>query len=114
MSSRSSTVPSLQIGSPISRSRHATPSERRCRGLEAAPSGAARGYRSSIRATTLNYVRSLIERRREFADAPYETLPSSPGVWAYARGGAVCVVNLSDRPATHEGHALRPWEAVVL
>jgi alpha-glucosidase len=64
--------------------------------------------------STLNYVRSLIERRREFADASYETLPSPPGVWAYARGDAVCVVNLTDRLASYEGHPLGPWEAVVL
>ena len=57
--------------------------------------------------STLNYVRSLIERRREFADAPYETLPSPPGVWAYARGDAVCVVNLSDRLASPRGSPAR-------
>ena len=63
--------------------------------------------------STLAFVRSLIRQRRELADAPYTTLPSERGVWAYARGAATCVVNMSDREARHEGRRLGPWETAV-
>jgi alpha-glucosidase len=59
--------------------------------------------------STLNFVRDLIVRRRAFADAPYRTLPSSDGVWAYARGATTCVVNMSDEVARHDGELLPPW-----
>jgi alpha-glucosidase len=64
--------------------------------------------------STLNYVRELISRRRAFADAPYETLASAPGVWAYRRGDVTCVLNMTAAPARHDGRALRPWEGVIL
>ncbi len=64
--------------------------------------------------STLAFVRSLIGRRRTLADAPYATLPSGPGVWAYTRGEATCVVNLTDRPARHAGLRLGPWETRIL
>lgn len=64
-------------------------------------------------ASTLVFVRGLIARRRELGEAPYVTLPSAPGVWAYSRGDARCVVNLTGRPASHEGHALEPWETLI-
>ena len=65
-------------------------------------------------ASTLSFVRSLIELRRALGDAPYATLRSEPGVWAYARGGATCVVNLTDAEARHDGRRLAPWETLVL
>jgi alpha-glucosidase len=65
-------------------------------------------------ASTLEFVRSLIGWRRATGDAPYATLPSPRGVWAYARGDAVCVVNLSGRAATYEGRRLGPWESAIL
>ena len=64
-------------------------------------------------ASTIGFVRSLITWRRETGDAPYTTLPSEPGVWAYSRGDATCVVNLGDRPATHAGRALAAWETLI-
>jgi len=63
--------------------------------------------------STLAFVRALIRQRRALADAPYATLPSERGVWAYARGPATCVVNLSDREVRHEGRRLAPWETAV-
>ena len=65
-------------------------------------------------ASTLNYVRKLIERRKAFADAPYETLPSATGVWAYRRGTATCVLNMTDDIVGHEGHTLQPWQGLIL
>jgi alpha-glucosidase len=64
--------------------------------------------------STLNYVRGLVERRRAFADAPYRTLPSAAGVWAYARGDATCVVNLTEDVVGYEGQVLEPWQGVIL
>jgi alpha-glucosidase len=64
--------------------------------------------------STLNYVRGLIERRKAFGDAPYRTLPSAEGVWAYARGDLTCVVNLTEDVVGHEGVVLEPWQAVIL
>ena len=65
-------------------------------------------------ASTLNYVRELIEQRRAFGDAPYRTLPSAAGVWAYTRGDATCVVNLSEDVVGYEGRVLEPWQGVIL
>src|SRR4029079_2587027 len=45
--------------------------------------------------STLHYVRDLIARRKEFATAPYHTLRSANGVWAYARGDTTCVLNMT-------------------
>jgi alpha-glucosidase len=64
--------------------------------------------------STLNYVRALVERRRAFADAPYRTLPSAAGVWAYARGDVTCVLNLTEDVVGHEGKVLEPWQGVIL
>ncbi len=64
--------------------------------------------------STLNYVRELIEQRRAFADAPYVSLPSAPGVWAYRRGDVQCLLNLTTRSPAHEGQALEPWQGVIL
>jgi len=63
--------------------------------------------------STLNHVRELIARRRAFADAPYRTLPSPSGVWAYARGDVTCAVNLSDKSVSYEGRRLEPWEGAI-
>ncbi len=64
--------------------------------------------------STLSYVRELVEQRKRFADAPYRTLPSADGVWAYARGEATCVVNLTEGVAEYEGRILEPWQGVIL
>ena len=64
--------------------------------------------------STLNYVRALVERRRAFADAPYRTLPSAAGVWAYARGDVICVLNLTEDVVGHEGQVLEPWQGLIL
>jgi alpha-glucosidase len=64
--------------------------------------------------STLNFVRRLIELRRSFADAPYQTLPSPSGVWAYARGDVTCAVNLGNRAATYEGRTLEPWDTELV
>ena len=61
-------------------------------------------------ASTLAYVRDLIARRKQFADAPYRTLRSANGVWAYARGERTCVLNMTPDTAVHEGRTLAPWE----
>ena len=64
--------------------------------------------------STLAYVRRLIERRRAFADAPYRGLSADAGSWAYARGDATCVVNLTNAPAQYEDVELAPWGARIL
>jgi alpha-glucosidase len=63
--------------------------------------------------STLHYVRDLIQRRRAFAGAPYETLPSEAPVWAYRRGETTCLLNLSDDPALHGDVELGPWEGRI-
>ena len=64
--------------------------------------------------STLNYVRGLVEQRKAFGNAPYRTLPSAAGVWAYSRGDATCIVNLTEDVAGHEGLVLEPWQGVIL
>jgi alpha-glucosidase len=64
--------------------------------------------------STLHFVRDLIARRKQFADYSYETLPSAKGVWAYRRGAHTCVLNLSAKNAKHDGHALEPWQGLIL
>jgi alpha-glucosidase len=64
--------------------------------------------------STLHFVRELVHRRRAFAGEPYETLPSTAPVWAYRRGETLCLLNLSDAPATHDGIELAPWEGRLL
>jgi alpha-glucosidase len=64
--------------------------------------------------STLWYVRDLIARRRAFAAAPYETLPSATGVWAYRRGAVTCVLNMTDDIVGHEGRTLQPWQGLIL
>jgi alpha-glucosidase len=64
--------------------------------------------------STLWYVRDLIARRRAFATAPYETLPSATGVWAYRRGSVTCVLNMTDDTVGHEGRTLQPWQGLIL
>jgi alpha-glucosidase len=64
--------------------------------------------------STLSFVRELIHRRRSFAGAPYQTLPSDGPVWAYRRGAVTCLLNLSAEPARHGEHCLAPWEGRVL
>ena len=49
-----------------------------------------------------------------FTDDSYETLPSESGVWAYRRGAHTCVVNLTSKPAKHDGLALAPWQGSIL
>jgi len=63
--------------------------------------------------STLHFTRRLIERRRAFARAPYETLPSSDGVWAYRRGTTTVAINMSDDEADYVGRTLGPWESAV-
>ena len=65
-------------------------------------------------ASTLNHVRELIRERPRFVAAPYETIPSREGVWAYRRGEVELAVNLSDDEGEHAGRRLAPWEGVVL
>jgi alpha-glucosidase len=64
--------------------------------------------------STLNYVREIVARRKEFANEPYRTLPSSPGVWAFARGETTIALNMSDEAAEHDGRRLEPWEGAIL
>jgi glycosidase len=64
--------------------------------------------------STLHYVRELVHRRRAFAGAPYETLPSRAPVWAYRRGAATCLLNLSNRRARHGEVELAPWEGRIV
>ena len=64
--------------------------------------------------STLHYVRDLIARRKEFADAPYRTLPSANGVWAYARSASRASLNMTPDTAVHEGRTLAPWETAIL
>jgi alpha-glucosidase len=61
----------------------------------------------------LNYTRELIRARRAFADDSYETLPSPPGVWAYARGRHTCALNLTGTRRSYEGEPLGPWEGRI-
>ncbi len=65
-------------------------------------------------ASTLNAVRTVIERRRSFAGTPYLPVQSSGTVWAYTRGDATCVVNLGETPARHDGSELAAWESRIL
>ena len=64
--------------------------------------------------STLNYVRALIEQRRQFHDAPYRTLPSEPGVWAYSRGETTFVVNMTGERRRHAGLRLAPWQCMLV
>jgi alpha-glucosidase len=64
--------------------------------------------------STLHYVRDLIARRRGFAAAPYRSLASAKGVWAYARGTTTCVLNMTGDVVGHEGHTLQPWQGLIL
>ena len=64
-------------------------------------------------ASTLAFVREMIVRRKQFAAAPYRTLRSAEGVWAYARGDTVCVVNMTPDTVTHEGRTLEPWQTAI-
>ena len=101
-----STAPFRPTASPTWPTRRAIRSGRRCRGRRRVASGASRGCRSPTRGGTSRISVPTREahsttcarssrRRRAFADAPYSTLPSAGGVWAYARGDATCVVNLT-------------------
>ena len=65
-------------------------------------------------ASTLHYVRDLIARRKTFTDSSYETLKSTRGVWAYRRGYATCILNLTEDTAGHDGHVLEPWQGVIV
>jgi alpha-glucosidase len=64
--------------------------------------------------STLNYVRGLIEQRRQFAAHAYERLESVTGVWAYRRGDKTCVLNMTDDVAGHRNHTLQPWQGLIL
>jgi alpha-glucosidase len=64
--------------------------------------------------STLHWVRDLIRRRPAWASEPYERLPAAPDVWAWRRGAATFVVNLSDEGAVFDGRSLEPWAAAVL
>ena len=69
--------------------------------------------RSADDSTILPYTRELVATRRLLGEG-YRTLPSNPGVWAYARGDRVCVLNLTTRTAQYQGQALEPWQCIVL
>jgi alpha-glucosidase len=58
--------------------------------------------------------RDVMIERATFSDDSYETLPSDRGVWAYRRGDKTCVLNMTERPKTHEGTKLGPWEGTIL
>ena len=84
-----------------------------------------RGCRSPIRVATSRSSAPIRRARsttfagssssaRRFGNAPYRTLPSAAGVWAYARGDATCVVNLTEDVVGHEGLVLEPWQGVIL
>jgi len=62
----------------------------------------------------LEYTRGLLRERARFTDDGYRTLPSATGVWAYARGGRTCVLNLTEDVAGHEGLVLQPWEGRII
>jgi len=65
-------------------------------------------------ASTLAYARDLIRARKQFTDDSYETLPSPAGVWAYRRGDATCVLNLTSRGQTYEGTKLAAWDGAII
>jgi alpha-glucosidase len=64
--------------------------------------------------STLHYTQTLIERRKQFADESYETLPSAEGVWAYRRGEHTCVLNMTDQTRESDGTTLHPWQGLIL
>ncbi len=61
----------------------------------------------------LTYARGLIAQRRKLGDG-YRTLRSEQGVWAYARGDATCVLNMTGGTAAHDGVILEPWQGLIL
>ena len=61
----------------------------------------------------LNYTRALIARRRDFADDSYRRLRAPQGVWAYARGDATCVLNMTADTVRYRGRVLAPWEGML-
>jgi alpha-glucosidase len=69
----------------------------------------------------LSFCRELIARRRSSPDlvaGAYQTVASSPGVWAYRRGErTVVAINLSEETAEIDvdgKRRLAPWEGVLL
>jgi alpha-glucosidase len=58
--------------------------------------------------------RDVMIERATFSDDSYETLPSDRGVWAYRRGDKTCVLNMTERPMTHDGTKLGPWEGTIV
>ena len=64
--------------------------------------------------STLNYVRELVEQRKALRRRAVPDAAEPDGVWAYARGDATCVVNLTEDVAGYEGRVLEPWQGVIL
>jgi alpha-glucosidase len=62
----------------------------------------------------LSFTRALIARRGRFSDDSYRRLRAPQGVWAYARGDATCILNMSPDEARYRGRLLAPWEGIVL
>jgi alpha-glucosidase len=69
--------------------------------------------RNAEDSTILRYTRDLITQRKELGDG-YRALPSTRGVWAYARGEATCVLNMTGDTAEHDGAILLPWQGLIL
>ena len=69
--------------------------------------------RNTDDSTILPYTRELVATRRLLGEG-YRTLPSNAGVWAYARGDRICVLNLTARTARYQGQRLEPWQCIVL
>jgi alpha-glucosidase len=65
-------------------------------------------------ASILSYTRDLIAARKVLPVDGYERLPSKRSVWAYRRGDATCVLNMSDEPGSHDGAELAPWEGRIV
>jgi alpha-glucosidase len=63
----------------------------------------------------LNWTRDLIRERKSFGDDTYETLDSTTQwVWAYRRGEATCVINMTGARRLWNGRQLLPWECLIL
>ncbi len=61
----------------------------------------------------LSLYRAAIRSRPEFGDGPLTWLPAPDGVLAFARAGALCVVNLADTPVDLPAHPRCSWPAAL-
>ncbi|WP_442538523.1 DUF3459 domain-containing protein, partial [Streptomyces pseudogriseolus] len=55
--------------------------------------------------SVLSLYRAAVRLRPEFGDGPLTWLPAPDGVLAFARAGALCVVNLADTPVDLPAHS---------